>query len=291
VTRVPEALDVPVRGGRLRVARWPADREDAPTVVAAHGITANHLAWRRVADTLDGTATLLAPDLRGRGASGSLPRPYGLAAHADDLAAVLDHQGVDRAVALGHSMGGFVAANLAERHGGRVERLVLVDGGYAFAIPEHLDVDEALQVTIGPAMERLRRSFPSVDAYLDFWRPHPAMAAAWDQALEEYLAYDLVGTPPDLRSACSLEAVRVDGADTIGGTARDAVLRVTHDTTLLWAERGMFDETPGMYDAERVARLEAAAPHLHAERVDDVNHYTVLFAGQGARAVVRALGL
>ncbi|MGW5199965.1 alpha/beta fold hydrolase [Streptomyces spiralis] len=36
--------------------------------------------------------------------------PYGTAAHADDMAAVVDAPGVGRAVLTGHSMGAFTAA-------------------------------------------------------------------------------------------------------------------------------------------------------------------------------------
>ncbi len=48
---------------------------------------------------------------------------------------VLDHLGLDRAVVVGHSMGAFVTALLAARHPDRVERAVLVDGGFAFPPP------------------------------------------------------------------------------------------------------------------------------------------------------------
>ena len=52
---------------------------------------------------------LIAPDLRGRGRSNTLPGPFGMTRHADDMAAVLDFLGVPRAVVVGHSMGGFVS--------------------------------------------------------------------------------------------------------------------------------------------------------------------------------------
>ena len=42
--------------------------------------------------------------------------------------------GLDRAVVVGHSMGAFVTA-LLRRHPDRVERAVLVDGGFAFPPP------------------------------------------------------------------------------------------------------------------------------------------------------------
>ena len=64
--------------------------------------------FEALADQLGDAVTLLAPDLRGRGRS-SAGGPYGMAAHADDLMAVLDHAGAADALVVGHSMGGFAA--------------------------------------------------------------------------------------------------------------------------------------------------------------------------------------
>jgi len=119
---------VPVDGGDLRVGFRPG-KADAPVVVLVHGITANHLSWSMVADQLGDDATLLAPDLRGRAGSASVPGPFGMAKHARDLVAVLDHIGVGRATIVGHSMGAYVAAAFAVNHDDRLAGLVLVDGG------------------------------------------------------------------------------------------------------------------------------------------------------------------
>lgn len=111
-----EEFQVPVPGGRLAVSRWPAHDPGVPVVLALHGITADGLSWARVAHHLVGRVTLVAPDLRGRGGSGGLPGPYGNAAHADDMAAVVDALGVGRVVLTGHSTGAFAAALTAVRH-------------------------------------------------------------------------------------------------------------------------------------------------------------------------------
>ena len=87
-------VDVPVRGGDLRVGIWEptgdASEPAGPPVLAVHGITASHRAWVSVAARLPG-ARIIAPDLRGRGRSNQLPGPFGITGHADDLARVLDH--------------------------------------------------------------------------------------------------------------------------------------------------------------------------------------------------------
>lgn len=281
----PEELQVPVRGGSLAVLRWPAHRPDAPVVLAAHGITANALSWSPLADQLGGAVSLLAPDLRGRAHSNGLPAPYGMGAHAEDLLAVLDGLGVEQAVLAGHSMGGFAVAVAAARFPDRVREVVLVDGGVGFPAPPEADIDALLQAVIGPAMARLQMTFPSPEAYLDFWRPHPALAGDWSPVLEAYFERDLVGEPPAMRSSCVLDAIRVDGAEVLRDEETlSAVRRMRAPATLLWAERGLFNEEQGLYDEARLAA--AALPDsVQVVPVRGINHYTVLLAHRGAEVV------
>ena len=167
-----DEIDIPVRGGDLRVLSWPGD---GPVVLAAHGITANALSWAPVAAALRGRAHLVAPDLRGRAGSAKLPGPYGMAAHAADLIALADHLGLARVALAGHSMGGFVVAATAARHPGRVSSVLLVDGGLPLPPPPDGDVDAVLHATIGPAMRRLSMTFPTLADYLGYFRQHPAL--------------------------------------------------------------------------------------------------------------------
>lgn len=290
MTLVPaETFEITVPGGALTVGRW-AGREGAPVVLAAHGITANHTSWAGVAAELAGAVTLIAPDLRGRGRSGGLPGPYGMPAHAADLVAVLDHLQLDAAVVAGHSMGGFVASVLAERHPQRVAGLVLVDGGLPVPAPPGLDVEAALTAIIGPAMERLRMTFPDREAHRDFWRVHPALRDAWGPAVVDYVDYDLVGEAPALRSSVSAAAVRADGEGLlVDSAAATALSRVTVRTELLHAPRGMLGAEPALYPVETVQKVCGDLGHVRTELVPEVNHYTILLAAPGARAVAAAI--
>jgi hypothetical protein len=105
-----------------------------------------------------------------------------------------------------------------------------------------------------------------------------------------YLARDLVGEPPALRSACVLEAVRVDGGDVL---LNERVLEATTDlpvpATLLWATRGLLDQTPGLYDEARLARLGLEPSGITAREVPDTNHYSIVWASQGVEAIAAAV--
>ena len=154
---------------------WPGS---GPTVRAVHGITANGLSWGVVARHLAGRVTLLAPDLAGRAGSRDEPGPYGLARHADDVVALLDERGVERAVVAGHSMGGYVAALAAVRHLDRVSSLVMVDGGLSL-MPPGTDVNAYLISVLGPAIARLERP-SAIRARMSCSRTVSALSAvAW----------------------------------------------------------------------------------------------------------------
>ncbi|MET0861675.1 MAG: alpha/beta hydrolase [Microbacterium sp.] len=283
--------DVPVAGGNLRVAVWEPGGADAaaPTVLLIHGVTASHLSWALVADRL-ADVRLIAPDLRGRGRSNRIQGSAGMAAHARDLVAALDDLGVDRVTVVGHSMGAFVALVLGELYPDRVDRIVLVDGGLPLDLPADMPPDEVIRSVLGPTAARLSMRFASIDAYLDFWRAHPAFSRDWSPALEEYLAYDLVGTEPELRPATSSATLEEDSLDQNTGSAIDAALaHLRHPTVLLTAERGLLDQLPALYAAERLPELLASYPALAHSAVADVNHYTITLSDRGADAVAAAV--
>ncbi len=283
-----DELDVPVTGGTLRMCYWPGT---GPTVLAAHGITANALSWAAVADAVAGRATLIAADLRGRAGSAALPGPFGLAQHADDLIAAADYLGDERVAIAGHSMGAFVAAVAAVRHPGRVSSLLLVDGGVTLQVPAGADIDTVLEAVIGPAMRRLQMTFDSSPAYLDFWRAHPALADHWSPVTEAYVLRDLAGQPPALRSSCNLDAVRQDATDTLlDPPTTTAIHHVGCPATLLWCERGIFDEPQGLYDDGRLDAAGVDRTRVTVERLADVNHYSVLLSEKGAATVADHIG-
>jgi pimeloyl-ACP methyl ester carboxylesterase len=289
------ALDVPVAGGTLHVgvAGPPPGTDGVPVVLAVHGITGSHRSWAPVARHLGDSVTVLAPDLRGRGESTGVGAPHGMGSHVEDLLAVLDHAGCGRAVLAGHSMGGYVVARFAAAAPDRLSAAVLVDGGLPLPVPPDVDADTLLEAVLGPSLGRLRMTFPSVEAYRDFWRGHPAFAPAEFTAdITDYVDYDLAPpeTGPDgqtvYRSRVSERAVRADGRDLLDGdAARKALDSLADPCVLLWAARGLQNEDRPLLPAETIAEARSVLPHLGVIEVPDTNHYLILLGDREAGVV------
>jgi pimeloyl-ACP methyl ester carboxylesterase len=279
-----EAIDVPVDGGTLRVVRWG---EGAP-VFAAHGITANHLMWQKVAERLGDEVQIIAPDLRGRGDSAQLPGPWGMAAHVRDAMATLDHLGIDRAMIVGGSMGGYVAVLAAARHPDRVTSVGLCDGGVALPLPDGIDPDEMLQATLGPTFERLDKTFPSLEAYVDFWRDHPALTEDWNALVDDYVRYDATDAPDGgIRTKVVKEAIIADGRDLLVNTdVHDCIADIDAPIWLLRAPRGLLNQPTPLISDEILALWRGdRLPQLEEEMLDDLNHFTLFLTERGASII------
>jgi pimeloyl-ACP methyl ester carboxylesterase len=282
---------VDVAGGSLHAIRFGSGQRQ---VLGVHGITASSMSMAVVARQLGGEFTLLAPDLRGRGASAGLPGPYGMRAHADDCAAAIAALCQPPVVVLGHSMGAYVAVVLAAAHPELVERLVLADGGLPLPRPEALgrdvDPDEVIDLVLGPAIDRLSMVFTTEASYFDFWRAHPAMEE-WSDDIEAYLRYDLQPVEGGYRSRVVEEAVRTDGAEQI--VAPEAIVQALRNVScpihFLGAPRGLLNQPSPLIPDEVVRHWQGELPNLRADVVDDVNHYTLVIGERGAAAVARAL--
>jgi pimeloyl-ACP methyl ester carboxylesterase len=270
-----------VEGGVLHGQCWG---EAGPVVLCAHGITANHTEFQWLADELGGEFRLVAPDLRGRGRSNGIRGPWGMAAHAKDLAAVLDHLQVERAdLLLGHSMGGFVAAVAAAQYPRRYGRVLMVDGGLPlFNVSFIARISRKI---LGPSLDRLEMTFESRDKYRDFWRPHPALANDWSPYVEQYIDYDLDGEAPALRPSTRKEALLMDvRTQLLENLVPQSLRQIRCPVRFLRAPRGLFDGK-ALYPEARLARAAAGIGDFSYATVDGVNHFTIQLSQRGARAV------
>lgn len=100
------------------------DAGEGPPIAFCHGFSGNHLSWWRQVAPFHEDYRCVVPDQRSFGRSID-PDGVGVGALADDLLGLLDHLGIEEAVLVGHSMGGWPVASVATQRPERVAGLVL----------------------------------------------------------------------------------------------------------------------------------------------------------------------
>jgi len=118
-------------GLQLHVREW--GQADGPPILFIHGWSQNHLCWdKQYESTLRDEFRLVAFDLRGHGMSQAPPGPEHYTDDrlwADDLAAIIDRLGLQRAVLVGWSYGAFAICDYIRVYGqDRVAAINFVEG-------------------------------------------------------------------------------------------------------------------------------------------------------------------
>jgi 3-oxoadipate enol-lactonase len=111
---------------------WYELKGAGPYLVQIGGAVSAHEGYALVTGAMAERFTVVDYDHRGYGRSDRPKQRYTMDTWADDLAALLQAIGVERAHVHGGSMGGFIAARFAARYPERVDRLV-VSGALAKA--------------------------------------------------------------------------------------------------------------------------------------------------------------
>lgn len=117
-----------------------------PPLVLLAGQANNHRWWEGIRADFHTTHSTITLDYRGTGVSDKPQEGYSTRQFADDVIAVLDELGIERADVYGTSMGGRVAQWVAADHPGRVGRLILgcTSPGGSHAVERDVSVRRAL---------------------------------------------------------------------------------------------------------------------------------------------------
>ena len=109
----------------VRVSWSEAGPAEAPVVVLSHSLGATRAMWDPQVPALAERYRVVTYDTRGHGESPFPDGPYALDDLVDDVVALLDEVGVQRAHVVGLSLGGMTAMRLAAREPARVDRIAL----------------------------------------------------------------------------------------------------------------------------------------------------------------------
>ena len=248
-------------------------------LVAVHGYPLDGRMWGPIAERLerDGTCHVVAPDLRGHGASTRPAAPvHAMSLFADDLAADLPAlvPAAEPFVLCGLSMGGYVLFELLRRHAAllkeRLSGVVLCDTRAAAD-------DEAGRAKRREAIEAIERN--GIEAAVHAMLPKLLSARSKGTAAETLVTKMILATPP--ATACADLAglaVRSEGFDVLGTLAVPVLAVVGEDDVL----------TPPA-DAEALVSACAKAPYVRLLTVPRAGHMAPLEQPDEVAAAVAAL--
>ena len=119
-------------------------------VVLLHGFPETSYAWRKVMPQLTEKYTVIAPDLRGMGASEKPASGYDKKTIAEDVYQLMRGLGYERFFLVGHDFGGSTAYALAAAHPAAVRRLAVME-----CLPAGLLTPEETAAAISPKLKNL----------------------------------------------------------------------------------------------------------------------------------------
>jgi pimeloyl-ACP methyl ester carboxylesterase len=106
---------------------------------------------------------VILPDLQGHGRTADIDRPIDIRLMADDIAALIDHLGLDKPDVVGYSLGGGVALFTAVKHPDKVRRLVAASAhAWRSAIPPEM---LAQQAQVNAAAAEFMKDTPMYELY------------------------------------------------------------------------------------------------------------------------------
>ena len=263
----------------LRTVEWGV-ADALRTALLVHGLTGRAEAFEALVESLapasgvsGGPWRFLAPDLRGRGDSKEVSEVEGgIPQHTRDLLTLMDREGLEKVVLIGHSMGAMIGVYLAAHHPERLDGLVLIDGGS--------EITDEIDALLNPVHRRLEGSYASREAYLEYLKGQPIFEDRWDEHLERYFAGDVrPGDDGRWYPVTDLEAVRRDRENMHGFPISGLWPLIRCPTLVLLSTVGLAGPEEGYIlppdDARRMAESIASCALVE---VENTNHYDILYS-------------
>lgn len=223
---------------------------DKPTVLLVHGLAGCWQNWLANVVGLSQNFHVVAPDLPGFGGSQLPADAISIHGFADVLGGLLDHLEVEKAHAIGNSMGGMTSMRLAIDHPHRVEKLVLVSpagfstGNLHPALPK-------LTGVAGLVSTRIASNAKSMTTRPRLRARVLRGVVAFPEQLQPEIVYELLGGATDPAGfAGALSAI-------LGDDMRDELAQIEAQTLLLWGRRdGVITWRDGIRLADAIPNSE-----------------------------------
>jgi pimeloyl-ACP methyl ester carboxylesterase len=177
-------LDISVYSQDARMAYMdvaPRGAANGHTAVVLHGNNFAGFYFKAIIDGLTQEGfRVIVPDQIGYGRSSKPIAPYSLSSQARNTYLILQHEKIERAMVIGHSMGGMLAARIATQYPKSVERLViynpigLTDGRF----------DRPMQAIEESYRQTLKSDYPQIRNSLSRYVAHNPKA--WNAEFETY---------------------------------------------------------------------------------------------------------
>jgi pimeloyl-ACP methyl ester carboxylesterase len=176
---------------------------DGEPLLWLHGFLGCGADWRHVLETPPAGYQLIAPDLRGHGASTNPSGVFSFREAARDISALLRHLGVARVKAIGVSGGGIVLLHLATAEPASIASMVVVSAPPYFPEQARAIQRQTSEATLGDmTMAHMRRSHPRGE-------PQIQQLLAQTRALAD--RYDDVNFTPPYLSTIAADTMIVFG--------------------------------------------------------------------------------
>jgi 3-oxoadipate enol-lactonase len=180
--------------------------DDRPPLVLSNSLGTDMRLWDGHVDAFAEHFRVIRYDTRGHGGSPVAPGPYRMADLVDDVVALLDALGIERASFAGVSIGGMVGMALATAAPDRVDRLAVCCTS-AHMPPPEMWAERA-------AVARESGTEPLIEPTLARWFTEPFLA---NDPAEVKLARDmLLGTPGEGYAGCCEAIAEMDQLESIG---------------------------------------------------------------------------
>lgn len=131
--------------GRCELEYVDRGQRGAPVAIFLHGLSDSWLSFAEILNRCPDDLRCIAISQRGHGDSERPPSGYRLVDLADDVIALMNALGIERASIVGHSMGSLVAQTIAATQPDRVVRLVLVGSATSFDAPATREFEAVLR--------------------------------------------------------------------------------------------------------------------------------------------------